>query len=429
MHLSNPAFIPRAISVSLLCSLFVAVPAQAVSEEDLENFGDVAQFALPAIGLGATWIYDDWDGTKQWAWSGLTAVGTTTVLKGVYQKVRPNASTSATSFPSGHTTAAVWGAAFLDQRYGRWWGIPAYAAAGVTAYSRVLSDNHHVDDTVMGASIALMSSWYWVSPHDSAISLIPYQQNDAVGVLLNFNGDVKGGAVSRFRDDDRWRYSIVFGPAWQQKNEVTAPTDSGTTFDLNNFKETNDPTTTANAIIEWYAGRHRTLFSFEPFEARDFGEFSEASTFSGQVYPADTEIRSAYRLIDVRLQYGYDLMVGGPWTVEVGAGIAFQRTIVELATTDDTQSSEATSRVWLPLVNALVAYDFTPRWSAAAELSGLSLGDDEQLDANISVGYRFDRYWDAGIGYGIYQREAEVEELYNKAEYELLMTYVGYSFY
>jgi hypothetical protein len=123
--------------VSLVGMLCIS-PVQAVDDEELENFGDVMQLALPAIGLGATWIYDDKEGAKQWFWSGLTSIGTTTVLKGVYGKLRPNGSTSATSFPSGHTTSAFWGASFLDMRYGKWWGIPAYTAAGITAYSRVI---------------------------------------------------------------------------------------------------------------------------------------------------------------------------------------------------------------------------------------------------------------------------------------------------
>ena len=81
----------------MLACLCCSAPVHAIDDEELEQFGDVMQLALPAIGLGATWIYDDWDGTKQWFWSGLTSIGTTTVLKGVYQKIRPNASTSATS--------------------------------------------------------------------------------------------------------------------------------------------------------------------------------------------------------------------------------------------------------------------------------------------------------------------------------------------
>jgi len=51
------------------------------------------------------------------------------------------------------------------------------------------------------------------------------------------------------------------------------------------------------------------------------------------------------------------------------------------------------------------------------------------LDANISIGYRLDKYWDAGIGYGIYQHNTEKDELRTEVEYDVIMTYVGYSFY
>ena len=409
-----------------MCSL---TSVNAVNDESLEEFGDVMQFALPAIGLGATAYYKDKEGAKQWAYSGLTAIGTTTVMKGIYQKIRPNGSDSATSFPSGHTTAAVFGAAFLDQRYGKWWGIPAYTAAGITAYSRIISDNHHVDDTVMGASIALMSSWYWVTPHEGAVSLIPFQQNDAYGVSFHVNEGGKHGDYSGLSDDDRWRYAIVFGPATQQKNEVTSRKDTGTMFDLNNFQEINDPTTTANAIIERYKGRHLTLFSVEPFEARDNGGFSQPTLFKDTTFLPGEEIRSAYRLTDIRLQYYYDLLPASKIILKAGGGLSYQHTAVDIATTDETKSETARSDVWIPLVNASLGYQFNPRLSVTADLSGLSLGDQKQLDANLSLGYRLDKYWDAGIGFGIYDHETETDELKNAIKYNVLMTYVGYSFY
>lgn len=192
----------RAVAILPVCMCSIS-SVQAVNEDSLEEFGDVMQIALPVIGLGATAIYKDKEGAKQWAYSGLTAVGTTTVMKGIYQKIRPNAGQSATSFPSGHTTGAFFGAAFLDQRYGKWWGIPAYTAAAITAYSRVVTDHHHVDDTVMGASIAMMSSWYWVTPHEGAVSLIPFQQNDAYGVSFHVNEGGKHGDYSGLNDNDR----------------------------------------------------------------------------------------------------------------------------------------------------------------------------------------------------------------------------------
>jgi hypothetical protein len=402
---------------------------QAVNEESLEEFGDAMQFVLPGIGLGLTAYYGDKEGAKQWGWSGLTAVGTTTVMKGIYQKIRPNASESATSFPSGHTTAVFWGASFLDQRYGKWWGIPAYTAAGITAYSRIISDNHHVDDTVMGASIALMSSWYWVTPHEGAVSLIPFQANDAYGVSFHINEGGKQGDYSGLSDDDRWRYSITFGPAAQQKNEVTSPAGTGTRFDLNHFKETNDPTTTANAVIERFKGRHLTLFSIEPFEARDDGQFSQTTLFNDTLFSPGVDMRSAYRLTDIRLQYYYDLLPSSKIILQAGGGLSYQHTTVEMSTADGVTSDKASSDIWIPLVNASLGYQFNPRLSVMAELSGLSLSDQEQLDANLSMGYRLNKYWDAGIGFGIYDHETETDELKNAIKYNVLMTYVGYSFY
>ena len=129
----------KLVIILFFTSVCCAKPVWAVNEEALVEFGDAMQFVLPGIGLGLTAVYGDKEGAKQWAWSGLTSIGTTTVLKGFYSKVRPNSSDSALSFPSGHTTAVFWGASFLDQRYGAWWGVPAYTAATITAYSRVIS--------------------------------------------------------------------------------------------------------------------------------------------------------------------------------------------------------------------------------------------------------------------------------------------------
>jgi hypothetical protein len=115
--------------------------------------------------------------------------------------------------------------------------------------------------------------------------------------------------------------------------------------------------------------------------------------------------------------------------LELGGGVAYKRTAVELATTSGTATSKATSDTWIPLANAVAGYQFTPRFSVAAEISGLSLNDQEQFDASISLGYRLDRYWDAGIGVGIYDSKTESSELSSEIEYNVLMTYVGYSFY
>ena len=414
---------------ALIAAMALSLGANAEEDSDLTKFGDIMQIALPALGLGATYIYDDREGRKQWLYTGVTAIGTTTVLKGVYAKMRPNFSESRTSFPSGHTTGAFFGAAFLDQRYGKWWGIPSYTAAAITAYSRIQSDNHFVDDTLMGASVGLMSSWLWTTPYEGKIALIPAYVDNGFGVQLKVN---EGAGKDKYRglnEQANWRYSIAFGPAWQAENKITAPAATGTTIDLDTFDKVNDPTSTANAVIEWFSDRHRVLFSLEPFEARDTGRVSQPTDFQGTTFQPGEQMASSYRLYDTRVQYSYDLAPHQPLILEAGVGLAFQRIQFILSTQDGSKAAEIKSTEWLPLINGKVGYQINPRVSVVAELSGLSLSDQKLIDSNVHLGYRFNRHWDVGIGYGFYETKRDTAELRNDVSYDILMTFVGYSFY
>ena len=396
--------------------------------EALRDFGDSMQVLLPAIGLGATAIYGDWEGTKQWAYTGASAMLISEGMKRIYWKLRPHGE-SRISFPSGHTTAAFFGAGFLDQRYGKWWGIPAYAAAAVTGYSRVDADAHHFDDVLMGASVGLMSSWLWTTPHEGAISLIPFQSSDGAGLSVSYNGNDKPDNYSGLNGADRWRYAISFGPAFQQENKIVSPVGVGTPFDLENFNGTTDPTTTAFATIERYTGRHLIQFSLLPFEARDDGQFTQPTQFNNTTYAPGEQIGSRYRLYDWRLQYYYDLLPDSKIILQAGGGLSYQHLAVEMVGSISTTVEESKSDILIPLVNASLGYQFNPRFSVAAELSGLSLSDQEQLDANISLEYRLSKRWDAGIGYGIYHHDTQSGGMRNKVKYNVVMTYVGFSFY
>ena len=57
------------------------------------------------------------------------------------------------------------------------------------------------------------------------------------------------------------------------------------------------------------------------------------------------------------------------------------------------------------------------------------LSDQDQLDANVHLDYRLNRYWNAGIGYAVYDMKRNTDTLQNGLKYKILMTYVGYSFF
>lgn len=143
----------------------------------VEKSGDILQIVLPAAALTSTFIWkDDQNGTAQFAKSlGLTLF-TTFSLKRAINKPRPNGGKY--SFPSGHTSSAFVGAAFLQKRHGWKVGIPAYILAGYVGGTRIYANKHDGWDVLGGAIVGIGSAYLFAKPlnHDKTnISLSEYQ--------------------------------------------------------------------------------------------------------------------------------------------------------------------------------------------------------------------------------------------------------------
>jgi hypothetical protein len=415
---------------SLVMSL-VTVPVHA-SDQDIVDAGDALQILLPASGYLGTIIAKDKEGAIMLTKSLVTQGVVVWAGKQAAGKFRPQG-TSTESYPSGHTAAAFTGASFLYTRYGRVYGIPAYALAAFTGYSRVVADAHHVDDVLSGMSVGLFSNWFWVSPHESRVVAYPSIYNDKYYLNLKISEDPGKKKKADRKDRGKYRYSLYFGPADQRNNIVRSPnSSSGTEFNLITFSERNDPTTTATVQFDARLTDASNLrFSIEPFEARDIGQFSQPVNFAGDTFPANTDTFSRYRLTDIRLLYNYNLLSqNNKWDFKIGGAISAQRTVVELSSTNDPPTNVGKVDDWafLPLINAEAAYNIGNNMALIAESNWMSTSNDEHLDASLMFNYMFDRHWDAGIGYGEYKRRTDTAELLNSVKYNIVLLNVGYTF-
>ncbi len=147
----------------------------------VEQSGDIIQILIPAIAYGTTFYLDDSDGRTQFYKSFAATVLVTHGLKNIVNKKRPNGSDK--SFPSGHTSAAFQGAAFIHKRYGFTASIPAYIGAIFVGYSRVESKNHYVEDVLAGAAIGIASSFYFTDPYKGFV-ITPVASNGTYGISV-----------------------------------------------------------------------------------------------------------------------------------------------------------------------------------------------------------------------------------------------------
>ena len=148
----------RAIAAAVVVLTLLAVgPARA--KDALETGGDLIQILLPATAYGMTWLEGDVQGRSSFYASFATTLGITYGLKLGVHKERPSGGEMA--FPSGHTSAAFSGAAFITQRYGWRLGLPAYLGALVVGHSRIMAEKHDPEDVFAGALIGILPAlWF-----------------------------------------------------------------------------------------------------------------------------------------------------------------------------------------------------------------------------------------------------------------------------
>ena len=132
--------------------------------DGIEAAGDVLQYAMPASAAALTLTRRDWEGAWQFAASFAVQGVTVLALKNSVYETRPNGQ-GHQSFPSGHAAVTFASAEFLRERYGWYYGAPAYALASFTAYSRVESRNHYWHDVIAGAGIGILSSWLFTTSY------------------------------------------------------------------------------------------------------------------------------------------------------------------------------------------------------------------------------------------------------------------------
>jgi membrane-associated phospholipid phosphatase len=162
--------------------LTVLLPCRA--EVNLETSGDALHILLPATALaGSLLVEDDYQGAWQLVKTGVSSRLLVEALKYGIEKDRPDGSGD-DSFPSGHSADTFASATFINQRYGWQYGVPSFAVESYVAYTRVASDQHHVDDVLAGATIGILAGWYFTDPY-KGISIVPIASSDTYGVYIS----------------------------------------------------------------------------------------------------------------------------------------------------------------------------------------------------------------------------------------------------
>ncbi len=150
------------------------------ARSDIEKAGDHLRYILPLSGAAMASYHSEWDVLLDYTKAFTTTMVCTSVLKELVNERRPNGNKY--SFPSGHTSAAFAGAAFLQVRYGWMYGLPAYSLASYVGFSRVYAKKHYPHDVVAAAFLAIIVNYYLV---DSPVNISASYLEEQVGIKVS----------------------------------------------------------------------------------------------------------------------------------------------------------------------------------------------------------------------------------------------------
>lgn len=168
--------------------VFIFLQDSVAQNRPIESAGDVLLFAMPATAFTTTLVLGDKPGTWQFLKGFALNQGVTLLMKTTLNKPRPF-DNGDNAFPSGHTSTTFQSAAFIQRRYGWKYGIPAYALAGFTGYSRINATKHDAWDVLAGAIVGIGSSYLFTTPFPNEqleLSFSGWDGTYAIGFKCSF---------------------------------------------------------------------------------------------------------------------------------------------------------------------------------------------------------------------------------------------------
>jgi len=174
--------------IAAACALVFVLGPTAVTAKGVETAGTAVAIAMPIVASGVAFGHDeDWTGIAQLSVDTVATVGTAYGLSHIVREPRPDLSDNH-SFPSDTAALAFAPAAFLWDRYGWEWGVPAYAAAAFVGWSRVDANKHHWYDVLASAGIAWgYSEIFTTRYHRRGFSSNIYATPDGAFVHVSYN--------------------------------------------------------------------------------------------------------------------------------------------------------------------------------------------------------------------------------------------------
>jgi hypothetical protein len=206
-----------------------------------------------------------------------------------------------------------------------------------------------------------------------------------------------------------FRLELETGPAWQSKNKVRIPNNTGDRFDISDFSS--GPFLTYRITGE-YTLKNRHVFRaiIAPLQIRESGVFSEPVNFQGETFGTDSPITVRYKFNSYRLGYRYVVYDTDRWNIQLGGTLKMRDAKVRLS--QDGINKRNTDIGFVPLLSGRVSWQASDSFTLLWDIEGLGASQGRAIDSLIGITYHFDPSIDITAGYRTLEGGADNDTVY-----------------
>jgi hypothetical protein len=240
-----------------------------------------------------------------------------------------------------------------------------------------------------------------------------------LGSVIAAPADAQTGVTGRVE------LTVEGATAWQWRNDVRTPNDTGTEFsivDLIGAAPT--PSIRVTGVVD-VTERHRLRVVYAPLRLTGRGIPAAPIDFAGVTFDSE-ETDAVYKFNSYRATWSYRLHEGETWTWRVGF-TGFVRD-ARVALVQDDSAAEDVDVGFVPLGHVSATARLSPRWSAVFVLDAAAARQGRAIDFAGTLDYRPSAGWRVFGGYRTIEGGADVDSVYAFAWLNAVVAGVGFRF-
>ncbi len=221
-----------------------------------------------------------------------------------------------------------------------------------------------------------------------------------------------------------WQFEVAAGAAWQNRNDVRIPGNTGTEFSLKDLAGSGPYPSLRFEGFYHIKGPHGLRLMLAPFEYTETGTLPYDVFFVDKTFSAGTSTEAKYKFNSYRLTYRYKFFVNDRWQWYVGGTIKVRD--AEIALTQGAQFANDTDVGVVPLVYLYGDYKINNKWYFIFDMDGLASKQGRAFDMGLKLTYAISDRWYVGGSYRLLEGGADNDSVYNFAWFNYLLLSVGY---